>query len=529
MLHEQYLDHLHTYFDSRYDDLDFGSKIQFYEKEIQILKILDLDIAIPILKSLYSPHKLKFARDPSKLLRSLLLMVLLRIKGITYWVSRTKHDPLLAVLIGFEPGDVPGIGTYYDFMKRIINGPYRKPCQSEDVKRSQFNTGPHRRNLKKEKEAKKNDFDPTHSKSEKLSAELLAHSEEPRTKDFYQILEDLNIRLGLIPCIDDGLICDLHNFVVSGDGSILQTASSSSGKPTCNCRSEGIYKCDHDRYYTSPSAKWCYDHVRDAFIFGDRYYHLVVTQGGHDFPLLTYLPGGNESDYTLSLTSFDRLIKALRENNLDIDISFFIGDGHHDSYAHYQYFDKKNVIPIIPLSETSKKAYPHLSDDSGIRLDQDGVPLCQAGCRMRHHCYDKKKNKHVYSCPAKRLARRNGKKVYVFYEEECPQGKDCKPDSNLGPFIYLKSNDDPRLFPPLPRNSQKFKDLMNQRSASERCNFINDSYNVEKSCRNADYGLIRLTLANIAHNSATRAREADKRIKKSEQTKSLPSYACSSA
>ncbi|MBW2740331.1 MAG: hypothetical protein JRE64_16135 [Deltaproteobacteria bacterium] len=51
---------------------------------------------------------------------------------------------------------------------------------------------------------------------------------------------------------------------------------------------------------------------------------------------------------------------------------------------------------------------------------------------------------------------------------------------------------------------------MNQRSASERYNFNNDAYGVEGSCRNADYGLIRLTLANIAHHAAIRYQEARK-------------------
>jgi hypothetical protein len=53
---------------------------------------------------------------------------------------------------------------------------------------------------------------------------------------------------------------------------------------------------------------------------------------------------------------------------------------------------------------------------------------------------------------------------------------------------------------------------MNQRSASERCNFINDSYRVEGACRNADYSLIRLTLANIAHHAVIRYEEAKKQL-----------------
>jgi hypothetical protein len=52
---------------------------------------------------------------------------------------------------------------------------------------------------------------------------------------------------------------------------------------------------------------------------------------------------------------------------------------------------------------------------------------------------------------------------------------------------------------------------MNQRSASERLNFINDSYGVESASRNADYGLIRLTLANIAHHCSVRYEVSKKR------------------
>jgi hypothetical protein len=439
------------------------------------------------------------------MLRSLILMTVLRQRGITGWVTWTRFDPLIAILTGFDPDATPGVGTYYDFMKRIVDGPYRKPCQCENrVRRSKYNAGLHKRNLKKEKKTKKNDFDPYHSQSEKLARTLLKNEKEPRPKDMYRILEDLHIQLGVKPNIQEGLISDLQNLVISGDGSILKTAASGNGRPACPCRAEGIYQCDHDRYYTSPTAQWCYDHHRDAYIFGDRYYHLVVTQNGHDFPLLTHMSGGNESDYTLSLKSFDRFLKAVRENDLSIDVSTFCGDGHHDAEAHYRYFGAKNVIPIIPLSLATKKAYPHLSDDSAIRLDVDGVPLCPAGKRMRRHAYNAKKQKHVYSCPVKRNTHRNHKSMYLFHEDECPRRQDCEPHSPLGPYVHLDVSSNPRLFPPLPRSSRKFKELMKQRSASERCNFINDAFGFEGASRNADYGVIRLTLANIAHHAVVR-------------------------
>jgi hypothetical protein len=224
MRHEQYLEHLETQFSCRLDEVEIIIKTQFYEKQLHILVHLDLDPAIPILTSLYSPGKLKDARDPPSMLRSLILMLLLGFSSITQWVRRTKEDAFIAVLIGFEPGDVPGVGTYYGFMARIVNGPYRKPCRCKGiVKRSDYNIGPHLRNFKnekKDKKAAKNDLDPYHSKSEKLAASLLADARGARVDNLYKILEDIHIKIGVIPSIREGLISDLHDLVTSGDGSI---------------------------------------------------------------------------------------------------------------------------------------------------------------------------------------------------------------------------------------------------------------------------------------------------------------------
>ncbi len=87
------------------------------------------------------------------MLRSLILMTMLKVTSITRWVAQTRAVAFYAVLAGFEPDDTPGVGTYYDFMKRIIDGPYRKPSEDR-VSRCRFNAGRHLRNIKKEKEKK---------------------------------------------------------------------------------------------------------------------------------------------------------------------------------------------------------------------------------------------------------------------------------------------------------------------------------------------------------------------------------------
>jgi hypothetical protein len=586
MLHSEYRENLTKYLTAHSEDKTFGNFLQEHKKEFLIMASLNLDPAIKILESVYSPVHRRPARDPVCMLRFLLLMTLFKVASITQWIKQVRSVPFLAVLAGFAPDDVPGIGTCYDFMRRIIDGPYQKPCQ-HIVRRSQNNTGQHKRNIKSEKEAKKaaqkDDQNPHQSQSEKLVQEILPQAGQPRADDFRKILEDLLIQIGVIPSIEQGLITGLDHLVVSGDGSILGSGASAHGKPTCSCRSEGIYDCQHDRIYSSSTATWCYDAYRDCFLFGDRYYHLITHQNGHDFPLMTIMPGGNESDYTLSIRDFDRFLKASRENNLKIHIDLFCGDGHHDSYAHYEYFAAKQVIPIIPLAEKSKKVIPHLPEtqktqtaspvkvqtdsvaetqtassakaqadstssaktqtdssaktqtdspaktqtdspaktqtaspaktqtDSPVRLDTDGTPLCPAGAKMRHHGYDKKKQTHIYNCPAKRNTHRDGTCIYVTHLEECPRKQDCAPDSPIGPLVYIKSDTDPRLYPPILRESKRFKDLMKQRTATERCNYLNDTYHLDKSCRNADYGLVRLSLVNIVEHAVIRYLEAVKR------------------
>lgn len=510
MLHEAYLQHLQSYFLSSCEDRQFWKTLQTYAAEFMILTHLNLDPARELLESLYSPVKRSPPRPPASMLRSLILMTQLKIPSITAWVKQTRTVPLFAILAGFERDDTPGIGTYYDFFRRIVDGPYQKPCPHR-VRESQVLRGRHQRNFGVEKTAHLEQHDPSCPQSEKLANELLANADKPRPQGLATFLEDLLIKLAILPTIQDGLIDKPHELIVSGDGSILVTAASPRGKPTCDCHAHGIHKCDHERSYTTPTAKWCYDNYRDCTFFGDRYYHLVLHQNGHDLPLLTLMPGGNESDFTLSLKAFDRFLKAAREHELELDIAVFCGDGHHDSHAHYRYFREKDIKPVIPLSEKSKKTYPHLLDEQGVKLDADGVPLCPQGMRMRHHQYQESRHIHVYGCPAKRNTHRDGKSVYVMHLEDCPQKKDCAPESPLAPLVYVKSDTDPRLFPPIPRDSERFKKLFKERSATERCNALNDTYKLDRSCRNAAYGLIRLTLANIVEHAVVRHLEAVKR------------------
>jgi hypothetical protein len=300
MLHSDYIQHLEKHFDAKLNDDEFCKMRRAYEKTIGIMVNLNLDATLAILKKLFAPVVCNKPRDPVCMLRSLILMTVLKVTGITFWVDQLRYVSLFAILSGFEPDDVPGIGNFYDFMKRIVDGPYPKPDHNT-VKRSQINARKHLRNLKREKGSSKNDFNTNCRRSEKLVDKLLNNSDLPRVDDLNKTLEDLLFQSGIIPSVESGLLQSLDKPVISGDGSILETAASSYGKSTYSCRKEGVFQCDHPRSFTSPTEQWCYSQHLNRFVFGDRYYHLVANENEHDFPLLTMMPGGNESDHTLSL------------------------------------------------------------------------------------------------------------------------------------------------------------------------------------------------------------------------------------
>jgi hypothetical protein len=63
-------------------------------------------------------------------------MTHLKIHSITKWVGKLKNDKVLSIICGFDPDDVPGVGTFYDFLNRFwlsnnepgkIMLPHKKP------------------------------------------------------------------------------------------------------------------------------------------------------------------------------------------------------------------------------------------------------------------------------------------------------------------------------------------------------------------------------------------------------------------
>ncbi len=495
MAHTTYTTKVRNYFKNFTEIPAEIKKIMTYAQEIFTITSINLDPVKDMLTSLYKnksggrPH-----REPLGMLRSFLLMTLLNETSITEWVKRLKREDILCILSGFEQGKPPGVGTFYSFLDRLQDGAYQKTC-AHIHKLSTLNKKMHRRNLKEEKNKPDEDFEDNDRVTDKLAKKLISHEHEKRQDDLQKRMEDIFMLLAIIPSANAGLLGDLLNLDVVGDGSCIPSGANPYGKPTCSCKKMGIYKCACDRLYSDKDANWGWDSHHKCFYFGDKFYQFCYAAGGHNLPLNVICGPASESDYTLSLKSFDRMIKTFIEHNFNVNISGAALDKGHDAMGIYNYFLQKSIPTAIPLNNR-RKLNPY---EQEINISRKGIPICKGGKEMRFHGYDKKRMRLCFNCPSKRPARKSGIYHFTSHVQECPNKSLCEPFTKMSPIIYISSKDNPRLYPQIPRSSDRYKELYNQRGATERSNsFKKDTYPFKMAkCKSRAHRIIRLFFISI--------------------------------
>jgi hypothetical protein len=94
----------------------------------------------------------------------------------------------------------------------------------------------------------------------------------------------------------------------------------------------------------------------------------------------------------------------------------------------------------------------------------------------------------------------------------------------MGPVVYVRTSDDPRLSPPLPRDSATCKALMATRTGCERSNSYKKvaSRLGERPCRSATQFLVRLYLVSLLEHAAAWLAEDRKRLGDGPQLLRLP-------
>ena len=244
---------------------------------------LDLSFTDELLRSKYSVFGPK-PRTPSCMQRSYLLSIDFKVDSITDWAAQLKINPLYAILSGFEFGDTPGIGTFYDFFDRLWN--------SEDD-----NLSPHEHSIKKKKVKKPKTKGTKADSIEKVTvAELLPQlenttfllDEQPYAslfKIYKQEFLDVSVSKDLIH--HDAL-------ALAGDGTPVVTSHRERKKRICDCKEKGITDCKCDRYFSQPDCDIGWDSSRDCYYHGYDLYMLVDSQS--DLPVFPHFCCASKHD-----------------------------------------------------------------------------------------------------------------------------------------------------------------------------------------------------------------------------------------
>lgn len=399
---------------------------------------LDLSYTDIRLKDKYSVFG-PMPRTPSCMHRSYLLSLDFKVTSVTDWAAQLKINPLYAILSGFEIGDTPGVGTFYDFFNRLWD--------SDDN-----NLSSHLRPLKasvKKPKKKGEKADPI----EKTTVEQLLQELEKTTffidEQPYSSLFDIYKNEFLNVSVQKGLI-NPENLALAGDGTPVVTSARERKHRVCDCASKGITDCSCPRFFSQPDCDIGWDSSRDCFFHGYDLYMLVASDSESDLPIFPLFGPASRHDSHGFLYAFFRMKSFLP----DFSIKKLLLDSAHDAMSFYEYFKYKGITPFIDLNEKRGIKVKYKND---FTIGKDAIPICKAGLKMNHDGVEKSKHRIKFRCPL--VSRKYG----------CSCEQPCS-DSKYGRTVHLAMKDNPRLINIPPRDSEEWKVEYNARTSVERSN-----------------------------------------------------------
>ena len=397
---------------------------------------LDLSFTDSYMQSKYSKYG-PAPRTPSCMQRSYLLSIDFKVSSTTDWAAQLKINPLYAILSGFEFGNTPGVGTFYDFFNRLWDY-------------DENHLSPHIHPLKVK--VKKPKTKGTKANSvEKVTVEQLLpelentvfHIDEQPYGSLFELYKaeflDASAAKGLI---------DTKNLALAGDGTPVVTSHRERKHRVCDCISKGITDCKCDRYFSQPDCDIGWDSSRDCWYHGYDLYMNVDSESG--LPVFPLLHPASMHDSHGFLHNFFRLRSFLPEYH----VTKLLLDSAHDAMPYYEYCKRAHITPFIDLNGKGGIKLPYKND---FTIGKDGVPICLAGLKMNHDGIEKKKYRAKFRCPL--ASRKSG----------CSCDHPCS-ESKYGRTVHVALKDNPRLFNIPPRDSDEWKLEYNARTSAERSN-----------------------------------------------------------
>ena len=406
-------------------------------REIYIrFRELDLSAVDRIMQDQYS-NRGPESRQPSCMLRSLLLMIVMNVASISRWVETLHTSQFFAILSGFQPWDIPGVGTFYDFIDRLWNlatpnfSSHIKPPVKQKVKKPK-GKGQKAASIEKESVAEL---------IERLS-QVTFHADE----EAYGLLFTIFRTCFLDESIRHGMV-NPARLNITGDGTPVVTAARFRSHHTCDCWKTGNFNCDCNRYFPQPDCSWGWDSSRDCWYFGYDLY--ILTDADSDLPIFPLYHAASKHDSHGFCEAFFRF-RALAP---DLKPASLLLDSAHDSMAMYMLCKNESIVPFIDLNLGNTKK---TEDYHGIMLGPDGVPICSAGLKMKSNGNDLRRQYAKFRCPLNKYG-------------VCSCAHPCS-ESKFGRTCSIPMETNIRLYTAPPRESNEWKLMYNKRTSSERCN-----------------------------------------------------------
>ena len=401
------------------------------------LDLSEIDMLMQDRYSTFGPEP----RLPSDMLRSILVSVEFKITSYTKFAADLKENYLHAIISGFTVGDTPGVGTFYDFHKRLwlsdknnlsdaLHPPKQKPQKP------------------KHKEEKAAPVDKT------TVADLFQQFEENPPADMAPCMKLWEIfnRFFLQQSVSKELI-SLKELSLAGDGTPVYTAAQERKTRTCKCLAKGIRDCRCNRIYHQPDCDIGWDSHRNHYYFGYDLYMLTASDSENDLPVFPFLNPASRHDSHAFLYNWYSMKQMLPE----AAVKKLILDSAHDAMPYYTYCKDNGIQPFIDLNWKCGRP-PVYKDD--ITINSEGIPLCPMGLAMKKAAVEPSKGRIKYRCP---------KISFVGGTPHCTCENPCS-DARYGRNVHLVLKDNPRLFNNPPRDSKEWKLEFNARTSAERCN-----------------------------------------------------------